>query len=329
MNDFTPKKFMAIIILLGIIVTSLLIYDDYTQSSRLTKMERVTAIVERLHGLNESGAFSEQPELEQTYAWLKQELLFLTSIDRSSDSSGYSIFNRVILGGILWFVLAIVAATAIFNKVSRNRKRAGAVFGILVVPGFISGIFVHLATPSDASSLTLILFSLLPFVFLTIAIGIILPALGAARRTARQMADLQKGRQLRAASRKYRAKQSGDNRITPGDLIEDNLISFDGIVSAENEKIRKSEYDSLPVAERAKWASRSADFIILPEAMNSEEQNEIAIVMRPGVYKDHKGGVVIYCDGRGEIVKDYSDIDGQFFAQTGHKITGFKQVVGD
>ncbi len=158
-------------------------------------------------------------------------------------------------------------------------------------------------------------------------VGILMPALGAARRNARQMDDSTRAQGIHQAmivqARTKPSPPGGGDRplITDiGQLILDNYITPNMTVSEASATTLPAAIPTWPLQEQADWVRANADFIIVPGLVEDLDFNTIALFLRPGIYNDpgEPGrGTVTHNDNATEFEADYDLIEAQLIEQTG------------
>ncbi|MEM9915355.1 MAG: hypothetical protein AAF911_10370 [Planctomycetota bacterium] len=152
------------------------------------------------------------------------------------------------------------------------------------------------------------------------SIGVLLPALGAARRTARQMADNTQGRGIHQAMVIY--AQSNDSRMPDdiGVLIEGRYFTPEYAVSNALQNKIPAGIETWPIAEQADWVRANADLILVPGLTEDLDHRRIAVFLKPDIYNEPGEigrGTVVYNDGSTEFTTDYDLLETQLIAQTG------------
>ena len=161
-------------------------------------------------------------------------------------------------------------------------------------------------------------------------VGILMPALGAARRTARQMNDSTRAQGIHEAmivqAQTMPNPPGGGDRplITDiGQLILGNYITPEMTVSEASATTLPADINTWPLEDQADWVRANADFIIVPGLVDDLDFNTIAVFLRPGIYNDpgEPGrGTVTHNDNATEFEADYDLIEQQLIEQTGMTI---------
>lgn len=152
-------------------------------------------------------------------------------------------------------------------------------------------------------------------------LGTTLPALGAARRTARQMQDSTQARGIHQAMVVY-ANARGENKLPDdiGQLIEDNHFLPEYTISPQSGTDVPRDIGQWLIEDQADWVRAHADYILVPGLTEDLDRNKIAVFLRPGLYNewDEAGrGTVTYNDNSTAFETDYFLIEDQLITQTG------------
>ncbi|MEM1108978.1 MAG: hypothetical protein AAGH99_09850 [Planctomycetota bacterium] len=152
------------------------------------------------------------------------------------------------------------------------------------------------------------------------AAGILLPALGAARRTARQMTDNTQARGIHQAMVNYAIQNDERMPDDIGLLIEAGFFSPDYTISEASQTIIPNGINTWPLEQQADWVRQNSDYIIVPGLEFDLAADKIALFMVPGIYNDPG------TPGRGSIARndnstsfevDYPLFEVQLLEQTG------------
>lgn len=153
-----------------------------------------------------------------------------------------------------------------------------------------------------------------------LGVGIMLPALGAARRTARQMADNTQGRGIHMAMVTYAQTNQGRMPDDIGVLIEGDFFTPDYAVSAASGTALPRGIEDWPINEQADWVRVNADFVLVPNLTDDLDTNKIAVFLRPGIYNDPGTpgrGTVVRNDNSTSFEVGYAEIEMALSRQTG------------
>ena len=152
-----------------------------------------------------------------------------------------------------------------------------------------------------------------------LTIGILLPALGAARRTARVMQDNTQASAIHQAMIQWSARHDQRRADDIGLIVMDQAVPLGFFLSNADPTDIPPGLEQAPLQEQADWVRRNASFILVPAEREDSDPQTIAIFIRPHLYADppdRRGGVV-YGDGTVTTVTDWSIVDRQLDQQTG------------
>jgi hypothetical protein len=127
LSDFSVRRFVGLIALLGLLSLGTVLYERTTSTLRLNRIEHITTVVERLHHLDSLKVTSD-PALGDVEAHLKAELRdaakstppSLLNTGLGPPDLGTAI-QRFLSGAMIWMLLA---ASISAQASSRARKRA-------------------------------------------------------------------------------------------------------------------------------------------------------------------------------------------------------------
>jgi hypothetical protein len=195
-----------------------------------------------------------------------------------------------ILFGLIGLVLGIIALTQIGKPGKASRGTGMAIAGVV-----LGGVC---------------------FVLVPLYIGMMLPALGAARRSARQMQTMTQARGLQAAMSLH-AQASGAGM--PADiavLLEGNYTTVDYLLSPMANQSVPSGFATWPQNQKNDWVRQNASYVLVPALADTNGPVRIAVFGRP----EHHGGAgipVAYNDGHAVWEKNIAAVDQALKAQTG------------
>ncbi|WP_432798783.1 hypothetical protein [Poriferisphaera sp. WC338] len=132
-----------------------------------------------------------------------------------------------------------------------------------------------------------------------LAVGIMLPALGAARRTARQMQCNTQLRGLHQAQVIYAQSNRSCFTNDISDLTEGDYFTIDYMLSPFGSKSEPADYYDWSEEKRRQWARDNTDFIFVPNLMETLNTQRVAGFMDPNVY-DMRGTAIVYNDNHVE-----------------------------
>ncbi len=122
--------------------------------------------------------------------------------------------------------------------------------------------------------------------------GVMLPALGAARRTARQMQANTQLRGIHQAQVMYAQSNQGKFTNDISDLTEGNFFTVEYALSPESGKTPPAGYDQWPEEQRRDWVRKNASFILVPNLTDDLDTERIAGFVRPEDSDPDRGSVV-------------------------------------
>lgn len=113
------------------------------------------------------------------------------------------------------------------------------------------------------------------------SIGTMLPALGAARSTARQMTASTQARGIHQAQVTYAQsnKQKFTNDIS--DLVEGDYFTPDYVISPMGNTDVPADYFQWPEDQRRQWIRRNADYILIPDLTDDLDTTKIGLFLDP------------------------------------------------
>jgi len=160
-------------------------------------------------------------------------------------------------------------------------------------------------------------------------VGVLLPALGAARRTARQMADSTQARGIHQSmivmAQSTEPGPNGNRLLTDdiSDLTESNSFTPDYALSAASGKSVPWDYAQWPEKERRNWVRLNADYILVPGLEEDLDPQVIALFLRPNIYNepgDIIRGTITYNDNSTSFEVGWEEIQDNLIRQTGMNI---------
>ncbi len=195
-----------------------------------------------------------------------------------------------IILGLIGLVLGIVAVTQI-GKPGKPARGTG-----MAVTGIVLGGLSLLVAP--------------------LMIGIMLPALGAARQTARQMQSMTQARGIHQASIIH--AQGNEHRLADdiGVLAVGGFVSADYFLSPMASTSTPHDFDQWPDDQKAQWARQNASFILVPGLTDDVDYNKIAVFGRPDHFAG-RGIPVTTNDNASTWETDVAAIDRRLKSQTG------------
>lgn len=153
-------------------------------------------------------------------------------------------------------------------------------------------------------------------------VGILLPALGAARRTARQMQASTQGRAIFQAmfadAMDDPAAIGGARALTDdlGELIGGGGLPPDYVISPTSNTAIPPDLLDWPAGRRSAWVRQHSDFIVITGLTDSLDSERVAVFLDPACF-DFTGTSVVYADGAAEWVPDIAWLDQTLIDQTG------------
>lgn len=151
---------------------------------------------------------------------------------------------------------------------------------------------------------------------LSLGVGVALPALGVARRTARQMQSNTQARGIHQAMVTY---AQGNSNVMPDDigvLIEGFYFTQEYAISPMSRKTIPPDYGKWEQDEKNDWVRRNSSFILVPALMDDIDTEKIAVFGNPEDF-DGRGIPVAYNDNHVVWETDLEDVKARLKAQTG------------
>lgn len=176
----------------------------------------------------------------------------------------------------------------------------------------------HLVTPFPGAGLLGPQAGASPALVGPMAVGILLPALGTARRTARQM---QSNTQLRGIHQAQVTYAQGNNGKFADDLavlLEGNFFTAEYLLSPMSGKKAPADFDRMSRDERAQWVRKNTSYVFVPGLVDDFDTEKIAGF---GIPEDHQGGErgipVVYNDNHTVWEPDLEAFKAKLQKQTG------------
>jgi hypothetical protein len=150
--DFSWKRLLALLLVIGLIGLAALGYERYTSSFRLERIRRTAEVLTALKALD-SSSYRTSRDLGATYAILAAELRASAQAQRMMPDVPYlrrqlespEAWWRFLAGSVLWLILACFA----LNDVLKEHREASAALAVTLVLALISGA-VSAIVPVDA-----------------------------------------------------------------------------------------------------------------------------------------------------------------------------------
>lgn len=149
----------------------------------------------------------------------------------------------------------------------------------------------------------------------SMAVGVLLPALGAARKTAKQMQSLTQARGVQKGMILF---AQGNDAKLPDDiaaLIEGEFIAPEYALSPTSSKSLPADFRTWPQPKKNDWIRRNASYILLPGLKDDSDSRKISLFGRP---EHHPNGPipVAYNDNHA-VTEHVEDVKAKLVAQTG------------
>lgn len=191
-NEFTLKKLFALVLLISIIVIGLVMFDRYTATTKLNKLERIVDLISEVSDLQANEDIQNDPQLLRSLDWIKSELIDLTLDDHEEVSSEDGLYLawiwRIMLGGLAWYLFSI--AMLFSNK--KDKKPSSSEWtgfvGVLIF-AIGQGLAIHWITPTSASATLIAMMSFTPLIALVIVFMIVGVLASRSRKVAKQIED--------------------------------------------------------------------------------------------------------------------------------------------
>ena len=148
------------------------------------------------------------------------------------------------------------------------------------------------------------------------AVGVLLPALGVARTTARQMESNTAARGIHQSSFTYAQANNGKLCNDIAELVEGNYFTVDYALSSFADTAVPRDIMDWPRDRRMAWVRRNASFVLVPNLRDDVNPKTIAVFGRPDHFAD-RGIPVAYNDNHTTWEKDVDAIAAQLKEQTG------------
>jgi len=164
-----------------------------------------------------------------------------------------------------------------------------------------------------------------PLMVIPLMIGILLPALGAARQTAMQMQGNTQARGIQQARVMWGVgqpanPQTGNSPLTDDlwTLVDQQYFTLEYAVSPMVNTPIPPDYDTWPADQQRRWLAANSSFVLVPGLEDDLDADKIALFGKP----DHFGGngiPVAYNDHRVQFVitANVAQVDAQLQLQTG------------
>ena len=149
-------------------------------------------------------------------------------------------------------------------------------------------------------------------------LGIILPALGAARTTAREMQTNTQARGIHQAAIMWSQlpdhKTHLPNELYP--LLSGNYFTLEYLIAPSSSVEPPADFDQWPALEQQNWVRANASYVLLPDKRDTLDTTEIQLFGKPSHHK-HKGAPVTYGDNRVVFETDLETVNRVLVEQTG------------
>jgi hypothetical protein len=195
--------------------------------------------------------------------------------------------------GIAGLILGIVALTQIGKPGQPSQGNGFAITGIIT-----GGITV---------------------LMIPVLIGIMLPALGAARRTAQQTQANTQCRGIHHGAVTYSHSNNGQLPDDIAALLRGNYFTVQYAIAPQAPISVPSDFERWPDHQKSAWVRQNASFILVPGLRRDNNPNTIAIFGRPDHFPG-KGIPVAYNDGHANWEIDVPAIERKLQQQTGKSL---------
>jgi hypothetical protein len=152
-----------------------------------------------------------------------------------------------------------------------------------------------------------------------VGVGILLPALGAARRTAREMQSATQARGIQGACIIY--AQSHDEQY-PDELYplyDGKYVALEYVVSPMSGVTPPRDFDQWEPLDQRNWLRQNASYVIVPGKTNTIDAREIQVVGKPSHHSD-RGMPVVYGDNHTKWELDVEAVSDTLYEQTGQTL---------
>lgn len=110
-SDFSWRRLLFVLTLVGVTIAGLWMYETYTASFRLARMEKEISLLERLAALSERAPISKDPALRSVYTGLQGKLS-----SGAASSESLAVFSpaakKSLAAASAWFLLALLVFLA-------------------------------------------------------------------------------------------------------------------------------------------------------------------------------------------------------------------------
>lgn len=150
-------------------------------------------------------------------------------------------------------------------------------------------------------------------------VAILLPALSAARQTAREMQTVSQARSIHQEMVFHAANHSNQMPEDIGLLLAQHRLSADHLISPFSPQPIPSDFHAWPEDQQQRWMRQHASFVLVPGAWNLTANRSIVLFVRPD-HASPRGIVVAYSDHTAELEENIAAIEQQLQQQTGQTL---------
>lgn len=150
----------------------------------------------------------------------------------------------------------------------------------------------------------------------TMGVGVMLPALGAARRTARQIQSSTQARGIHQAQVIWAQSNRGRYTDDISDLYENDMFTAEYVISPMDPVSVPGDLSRWPEDRRRAWIRQNSAYILVPGLTDDLDVNKIAVFLDPDL-AGGGGTTVTYNDNSTSWETDLRAVDAQLKKQTG------------
>ncbi|MCC6682868.1 MAG: hypothetical protein IT445_18375 [Phycisphaeraceae bacterium] len=147
-------------------------------------------------------------------------------------------------------------------------------------------------------------------------VGIMLPALGAARRTARQMQANTQARGIHQACVMYAQENNGRYPDELYPLLVGNYFNLDYIISPMSDVTEPADFNNWSADQQRDWVRANSSYVLIPGGSETLNSETIALFGKPS-HHGFAGIPVAHDDNHTTFRTDIDQVDAELQAQTG------------
>ncbi len=147
-------------------------------------------------------------------------------------------------------------------------------------------------------------------------VGTLLPALGAARRSARQMKNTTQCRGIVQSQVVFAIGNKERMSDDIAELVQNNHFAVEYAISPNIETPIPWDFQEWDQAQQNAWVRHNASYVLIPNLKNTIDSRVVCVFERPD-HSDGSGLAVGFCDGSAQFVADEWEVRELVQAQTG------------